>query len=116
MCLVISYLLKINWTTGFPVDIVELKLQHLVTKLKLLQCILKTCFAIYIDGLSDEQMYLIQHKLSTLLQSIRTLQILLHLNLPSSAKWSRISTPIRPTRLANLYQNQLLTQMHPRRV
>ncbi|KAF8808695.1 hypothetical protein BYT27DRAFT_7041185, partial [Phlegmacium glaucopus] len=37
MGLVVSYLSKINWTTGFPLDLVELKLQHLVTELKLVQ-------------------------------------------------------------------------------
>jgi hypothetical protein len=37
MVLVVSYLLKINWAVGFPLDLVELKLQHLVTELKLLQ-------------------------------------------------------------------------------
>jgi len=41
MGLVSSYLSKINWTTGFPLDLVELKLQHLITELKLLQCIPK---------------------------------------------------------------------------
>jgi hypothetical protein len=39
MGLVVLYLSKINWMTGFPLDLVELKLQHLVTKLKFLQCI-----------------------------------------------------------------------------
>jgi hypothetical protein len=33
----VSYLSKINWTTGFPLDLVELKLQRLVTELKILQ-------------------------------------------------------------------------------
>ena len=33
----VSYLSKINWSTSFPLDLVELKLQHLVTELKLLQ-------------------------------------------------------------------------------
>ena len=37
MALVVSYLSKINWTTGFPLDIVELKLQRLVAELKRLQ-------------------------------------------------------------------------------
>jgi hypothetical protein len=37
MGLVVSYLSKINWTTGFPLDLVELKLQRLVTELKVLQ-------------------------------------------------------------------------------
>ena len=39
MGLVVSYLSKINWTTGFPLDLVELKLQRLVTELKFLQCV-----------------------------------------------------------------------------
>lgn len=37
MGLVVSYLSKINWTTGFPLDLVELKLQRLVAELKILQ-------------------------------------------------------------------------------
>ena len=37
MGLVVSYLLKINWTIDFPLDLVELKLQRLVTELKSLQ-------------------------------------------------------------------------------
>lgn len=37
MGLVVSYLSKINWATGFPLDLVELKLQRLVTELKSLQ-------------------------------------------------------------------------------
>lgn len=37
MGLVVSYLSKINWTIGFPLDLVELKLQCLVTELKGLQ-------------------------------------------------------------------------------
>ena len=37
MGLVVSYLSKINWTTGFPLDLVELKLQRLVIELKRLQ-------------------------------------------------------------------------------
>ena len=37
MGLVASYLSKINWATGFPLDLVELKLQCLVTELKSLQ-------------------------------------------------------------------------------
>jgi hypothetical protein len=37
MGLVVSYLSKINWTLGFPLDLVELKLQSLVTELKHLQ-------------------------------------------------------------------------------
>src|SRR5260370_40456484 len=39
MGLVISYLSKINWAAGFPLDLVELKLQQLVTELKVLQCV-----------------------------------------------------------------------------
>jgi hypothetical protein len=39
MGLVVSYLSKINWT-GFPLDLVELKLQRLVTELKYLQYVL----------------------------------------------------------------------------
>jgi len=39
MGLIISYLSKINWALGFPLDLVELKLQHLVAELKHLQYI-----------------------------------------------------------------------------
>ena len=37
MGLVVSYLSKINWMIGFPLDLVELKLHHLITELKVLQ-------------------------------------------------------------------------------
>lgn len=37
--LVVSYLSKINWTT-FPLNLVELKLQRLITELKFLQYVL----------------------------------------------------------------------------
>jgi hypothetical protein len=40
MSLITSYLSKISWTTGFPLDLVELKLQRLVTELKSLQYVL----------------------------------------------------------------------------
>ena len=36
MGLVVSYLSKIDWT-GFPLDLVEIKLQRLITELKFLQ-------------------------------------------------------------------------------
>ncbi|KAF8236116.1 hypothetical protein L208DRAFT_1253301 [Tricholoma matsutake] len=39
MGLVISYFSKINWTQNFPLDLVELELQCLVTELIHLQCI-----------------------------------------------------------------------------
>jgi hypothetical protein len=45
MGLIVLYLPKINWMIGFPLDLVELKLQHLVTELKGLQYILD--FIIY---------------------------------------------------------------------
>ena len=35
--LVVSYLSKINWMSGFPLDLVEIKLQRLITELKFLQ-------------------------------------------------------------------------------
>ena len=35
--LVVSYLSKVNWTSGFPLDLVEIKLQRLITELKFLQ-------------------------------------------------------------------------------
>jgi hypothetical protein len=37
MGLVVSYLSKTNWALGFPLDLVELKLQRLITELKHLQ-------------------------------------------------------------------------------
>jgi hypothetical protein len=37
MGLVVLYLSKINWTIVFPLDLVELKLQCLITELKVLQ-------------------------------------------------------------------------------
>ena len=37
MGLVVSYLSKINWAAGFPLDIVELKLQRLVKELRVIQ-------------------------------------------------------------------------------
>jgi hypothetical protein len=40
MNLVVSYLSKINWITGFPLDLVEIKLQRLITELKILQYVL----------------------------------------------------------------------------
>ena len=45
MGLVVSYLLKIDWTAGFPLDLVELKLQCLISELKVCQCILDSSFA-----------------------------------------------------------------------
>ena len=39
MGLIVSYLLKINWSIGFTLDLVHLKLQHLVTELKIVQYI-----------------------------------------------------------------------------
>ena len=38
---VVSYLSKINWTTGFLLDLVELKLQRLIVELKSLQYVSK---------------------------------------------------------------------------
>ena len=37
MSLIVSYLSKINWTNGFPLDLVEIKLLRLVDELKYLQ-------------------------------------------------------------------------------
>jgi hypothetical protein len=37
MGLIVSYLSKINWALGFPLDLVELKLQRLIAELKHLQ-------------------------------------------------------------------------------
>jgi len=39
MGLIVLYLSKINWDS-FPLDLVELKLQRLITELKYLQCVL----------------------------------------------------------------------------
>ncbi|KAI9448642.1 hypothetical protein F5148DRAFT_1153436 [Russula earlei] len=43
MGLVISYLLKIHWTHDFPLDLVELKLQHLIDELRHLQQAVVPC-------------------------------------------------------------------------
>ena len=39
MGLITSYLSKINWAIGFPLDLVELKMQRLVAELKRHQCV-----------------------------------------------------------------------------
>jgi hypothetical protein len=50
MGLVVSYLSKINWN-GFPLDLVELKLQRLVTELKMSPvCIRLQILAIHTDN------------------------------------------------------------------
>jgi len=99
MGLIMSYLSKINWIKDFPLDLMELKLQHLVNELKHIQWVPKWLFAICIDKLLDEWMYLAQHKLSTPQWSSRTLLTPRHLNFLSSTKLSRISTPDKPTRM-----------------
>ena len=45
MGLVVSYLSKIDWTAGFPLDLVELKLQRLISELKVCWCIIDSSFA-----------------------------------------------------------------------
>ncbi len=45
MGLVVSYLSKIDWTAGFPLDLVELKLQRLISELKVCRCVLDSSFA-----------------------------------------------------------------------
>jgi hypothetical protein len=42
MGLVVLYLSKINWTIGFPLDLVELKLQRLIAELKHLRYVLNS--------------------------------------------------------------------------
>ena len=42
--LITSYLSKIDWARGFPLDIVEIKLQRLLTELKQLQYMAKFLF------------------------------------------------------------------------
>src|SRR5262245_3208250 len=44
MGLITAYLSKIDWANGFALDIVEIKLQCLVTELKHLQCIANFIF------------------------------------------------------------------------
>src|SRR6266478_3139421 len=68
MGLVVLYLSKINWA-DFPLDLVELKLQCLIAELQHLQCVPNPLFAIYIDGLLDEWIYLARHEPSISLQS-----------------------------------------------
>ena len=48
MGLVVSYLSRINWSTGFPLDLVELKLQRLITEMKSLQYVSLTILFIII--------------------------------------------------------------------
>ena len=116
MGLVVLYLSKINWA-DFPLDLVELKLQCLIAELQHLQCVPNPLFAIYIDGLLDEWIYLARHEPSISLQSWRTLPTPRRLNFPSSAKLSRISTLSKLTRTGRtillLLWQQVPTQMHP---
>jgi hypothetical protein len=58
MGLVVLYLSKINWKIAFPLDLVELKLQCLVTELKVLQYIPDSIIYICIHKLSGNWMYL----------------------------------------------------------
>jgi len=86
--LVVSYLSKINWA-GFPLDIVELKLQRLLGALKQFQCVQSSFIcnsSAHFDFSSGDPMYHDQSALSTLLPNSRTRTILQPLNSPSSAK------------------------------
>jgi hypothetical protein len=47
MGLVVTYLSKLNWA-NFPLDLVDLKLQRLITELKLLQYVLTISLAFYL--------------------------------------------------------------------
>ena len=47
MGVVVTYLSKLNWA-NFPLDLVDLKLQHLITKLKHLQYVLTISLAFYL--------------------------------------------------------------------
>jgi hypothetical protein len=93
MGLVVSYLSKINWTTGFPLDLVELKLQRLVTELKSLQyvfgfIIICTCL---LNLLLGERMHLDLCAPSILPRSSRIQPMLQYPNSPSNAKPSKIT-------------------------
>ena len=48
-----SYLSKINWTDNFPLDIVEIKLQRLISELKHLQYVFHifSCFVLWLISL-----------------------------------------------------------------
>ena len=57
MGLIVSYLSKINWSIGFPLDLVHLKLQHLVTELKIVQYISYYIFCHLYQWLPGDQRY-----------------------------------------------------------
>ncbi|KAI9448674.1 hypothetical protein F5148DRAFT_1250575 [Russula earlei] len=89
MGIIISYLSKINWANNFSLDLVELKLQHLVDELKHLQLLIPP-------------------------QSSRTLPKLRPLSFPSSTKLFRHFTHDKPTRMTLLLhlQHWMLIHMH----
>ena len=115
MGLINSYLSKINWTKGFPFDLVEIKLQCLVTELKHHQYVPDSnipswCFT---DKLSDEQMYHDQHVLSILLQNLRTQPIPRCPSCPSSVKPSKSFILVEPKiPILRIHRPRILTHMH----
>jgi hypothetical protein len=88
--LVVLYLSKVNWT-GFPLDLVEIKLQRLVTELKGLQYVLiSAVYYTYLTVLGEWRL-LSLYALSTSLRSSRTRTMLPLPNYPSSTSLSEIS-------------------------
>ena len=90
MGLVASYLSKINWTIGFPLDLVKLKLHCLVIELKVLQYIPDSIIHC-IHKLLGNRMYLDLYAPSILLQSSRMQPTLQHPSSHSNAKLSKIT-------------------------
>jgi hypothetical protein len=110
MGLVVPYLSKINWTTGFPLDLVELKLQHLVTELKSLQyvsdfIIICNCL---LKSLGD-RMHLDLCATSILLRSSRMQPTLQYPRSPSNAKPSKITIHAQQNFLS---QQKVPTTLH----
>ena len=91
MGLVVSYLSKINWTTGFPLDLVELKLQRLITELKTLQYVSIFYYHVYTHIVLGDRMYFDLCVRTILQRSSRMPPMLQYPSLPSNAKPSKIT-------------------------
>ena len=95
MGLIVSYLSKIDWT-GSPLDLVEIKLQWLLTELKCMQYVLLSLSVIHTECYLGEWMLPLDpqadlYALWTLLQSSRMRTMFPHLNFHSSPKPWRTS-------------------------
>jgi hypothetical protein len=102
MGLVVSYLSKINWMIGFPLDPIELKLQYLITELKVLQYVPDSIIYIHIHKLLGDWMYLNLYAPSILPQCSRIQPMLQHLSSSSNAKPSKITTLTKQKFLSHL--------------